>query len=93
MPPITVRGAGVERKGDRLFVVFTLSEVPGQPWLQFFIERSAVSLLNIAAATCRRNRLYIDLPGDSDLETLLRSVEAIIEGSNFDVEFRSAEQR
>lgn len=93
MPPITLRGAGVERKGDRLFVVFTLSEVPGQPWIRFFIERSAVSLFNIAAATFRRNHLYVDLPVHSDLETLMRSVEAIIEGSNFDVEFRSAEQQ
>ncbi|MGH9892977.1 MAG: hypothetical protein ACREA0_13500 [bacterium] len=93
MSPITVRGAGVERKGDRLLAVFTLSETPGQPWIQFFTERSAVSLLNLAAATFRRNRLYVDLPGHSDLETLMRSVEAIIEGSNFDVEFRSAEHQ
>jgi hypothetical protein len=90
MPPITVRGVGVERKGDRLLAVFTLSETPGQLWIQFFTERAAVSLLNIAAATCQRNRLYIDVPGHSDLEALMRSVEALIEGSNFDVEFRSA---
>jgi hypothetical protein len=68
-------------------------EPPGQPWIQFFTERAAVSLLNIAAATWQRNRLYIDLPGQSDLQTLMRSVEAIIEGSNFDVEFRSAEHQ
>jgi hypothetical protein len=67
---------------------FTLSQAPGREWIQFFKERSSASVLNIAAATFRRNRLSVEVAGHGDLEMLIRSVEAMIEGVNFDVEFR-----
>ena len=88
MAPITVRGVGVETKGEQLLATFTLSEPPGREWIQFFKERASASVLNIAAATFRRNRLCIEVPGQGDLEMLIRSVDAMIEGVNFDVEFR-----
>jgi hypothetical protein len=84
-----VRGVGVEAKGEQLLATFTLSEAaPGQPWVQFFKERASASVLNIAAATFRRNRLCIEVPEQKDLDTVIRSVEAMIEGVNLDVEFR-----
>jgi hypothetical protein len=88
MASITVRGAGAEVKGDRLLATFTLNEAPGQPWIEFFLERATGSLLGIEAATFRRNRVHIELPRQEDLEMLIRSVEAIIEGVNLDVQFR-----
>jgi hypothetical protein len=88
MPPITVRGVGVEAKGEHLLATFTLSEAPGQRWVQFFRERASASVLNIAAATFRRNRLCIEVPHQRELDMLIRSVEAMIEGVNFDVEFQ-----
>jgi hypothetical protein len=90
MPPIAVRGIGIERKGERLLAVFTLSAAPNQAWVRFFTARAGVGLLDRAAATFRRNRLHIDLPADCELERLIRSVEAIIEGANLDLEFRAA---
>lgn len=88
MPPITVRGIGIESKGDHVIATFTLSEPPSQAWIAFFRERANGSLLNIQAATVRRNRLAIDLLDQEDLERLVRSVEAIVEGSNYDVQFQ-----
>jgi len=88
MPPIQVRGAGVEAKGDRLLATFTLSEAPGQSWIEFFRERATGSVLGMAAATFRRNRVHIELPYPEDLKMLIQSVEAIIEGVNLDVQFR-----
>jgi hypothetical protein len=88
MPHITVRGVGVEAKGDHLLATFTLSEAPGQPWIEFFRDWATGSLLGIAAATFRRNRVHIELPRQEDLEALIRSVDAIIEGVNLDVQFR-----
>lgn len=88
MSPITVRGVGVEAKGEHLLATFTLSEPPGREWFQFFKERASASVLNIAAATFRRNRLCIEVAGQGDLDMLIRSVAAMIEGVNFDVEFR-----
>lgn len=88
MSPITLRGVGVEAKGDHLLATFTLSETPSQAWMEFFRERANGSLLNIQEATVRRNRLAIDLLDQKDLESLIRSVEAIVEGSNYDVQFQ-----
>jgi hypothetical protein len=88
MPPITVRGIGVEARGGHLVTAFTLSAPPGQRWIEFFRERANSSLLGIAAATFRRNRVQIELPRQEDLEALIRSVEAIIEGVNLDVDFK-----
>jgi hypothetical protein len=88
MPPITVRGVGVETKGEQLLATFTLSEPPGREWIQFFKERAGASILNVGAATFRRNRLSVEVAGQGDLEMPIRSVEAMIEGGNFDVEFR-----
>jgi hypothetical protein len=88
MPPITVRGVGIEAKGELLRATFTLSEAPGQRWVQFFKERASASVLNIAATTVRRNRLCIEVPDQKELDMLIRSVEAMIEGVNFDVEFQ-----
>ncbi len=45
MPPITVRGVGAEAKGEHLLATFTLSEAPGQQWVQFFKERASASVL------------------------------------------------
>jgi hypothetical protein len=56
MSPITVRGVGIEAKGDYLLATFTLSETPSQAWIGFFGERATGSLLGIATATFRRNR-------------------------------------
>lgn len=57
MSPITVRGIGIEAKGDHQLATFTLSETPGQAWIAFFRERANGSLLNIQSATVRKNRL------------------------------------
>lgn len=88
MLPITVRGIGVETRGDHLITTVTLSEAPGQPWIEFFRDRATGSVLGIEAATFKRNRVHIELPHHEDLEMLIRSVEAIIEGVNLDVQFR-----
>jgi hypothetical protein len=88
MPPITVRGVGVEAKGEQLLATFTVSQPPDREWVQFFKERAGASILNIAAATFRRNRLCIKVPGQEDLDMLIRSVATMIEGANFDVELR-----
>jgi len=45
------------------------------------------SLLGLAGATFRRNRVCIELPRHEELETLLRAVEALVENTSFDVEF------
>ena len=89
MAAITVRGIGIETKGDWLLATFTLSEAPGQRWIEFFRERATGSLLGIESATFRRNRVRIELPRQEDVEMLIRSVEAIIEGVNLDVQFRT----
>ena len=93
MPPITVRGIGLEAKDDHQLATFTLSETPSQAWIEFFRERASGSLLGIATATFRRNRVSVELPCQEDLETLIRSVEAIVEGCSYDVQFRRTESR
>src|SRR5215472_4748409 len=90
MPAITVRGAGVETKGDRLVAVFTLSEPPDPQWIVFFRERARYSVFDAAAATFHRNRLRMLLPRREDLEQLTPSVERFIDGANLDVELHRA---
>lgn len=87
MPPITVQGIGVDAKADHLLVTVTLSEAPPQPWIEFFRKRATGSRLGIAGATFKHNRLCIELPRRKELETLIRVVEALVENTNFDVEF------
>ncbi len=89
MQAIRVRGVGVESKGDHLVVSFTLSAIPGQRWIDYFRDRASGSVLGIAAATFKRNRVYIELPRHEDLEALIRSVDGIIEGVTLDVQFRT----
>jgi len=90
MPAITVRGAGVETKGDRLVAVFTLSEPPDPQWIVFFRERARYSVFDAATATFHRNRLRMLLPRREDLERLTHSVERFIDGANLDVELHRA---
>jgi len=80
MQPIRVRGVGLEAKGDHLVASFTLSATPGQRWIDYFRDRGSSCVLGIATADFRRNRIYVELPRHEELETLIRSVEAIIEG-------------
>lgn len=93
MSAITVRGIGIEATGTHQLASFTLSEFPSQAWIDFFRERASGSLLGIATATFRRNRVSVELPCQEDLESLIRSVEAIVEGCNYDVQFRTTESR
>lgn len=86
-PPITVRGIGVDAKADHLLVTVTLSEAPPQPWIEFFRKRAGGSRLGIAGATFRHNRLCIELARRKELETLIRVMEALVENTNFDMEF------
>jgi len=88
MPSITVRGFGVEARGEHLLASFTLSATPSQAWVQCFRELASASVLNIAAATFQRNRLGIAVLDQKDLDVVIRAVEAMIDGVNFDVAFR-----
>ncbi len=44
------------------------------------------AILGLAGATFKHYRLWIELPRQEELETLLRAVEALVENTNFDVE-------
>lgn len=88
MPPVTIQGVGLEAKGELVLASFTLSESPRSAWIEFFRERSSGSLLGIGEAIFRRNRVQVELQHEEDLDALMRSVEAIVEGTNLDVEFR-----
>ena len=88
MQSITVRGVGVEARGKHLLASFTLSATPSQAWVQCFRDRASASVLNIAAATFQRNRLGIEVLDQQELDVVIRVVEAMIDGVDFDVAFR-----
>jgi hypothetical protein len=60
---IIARAVGVETKAEQLLATFTSGEPPGREWIQSFKDRAGDSVLNITAATFRRNRLSVEVPG------------------------------
>lgn len=47
-------------------------------------------MLGLSEAIFKRNRLRVELMWAEDLDLVIRSIEAIIEGVNFDTEFGRA---
>ena len=87
--PITVRGYGVNEKGDQLVATFTLSEPPDPAWVKCFRQRSAHSRFDYTTATIRRNLLQVQLPEREELTNLVESVELLIQAANLDYQFHS----
>jgi hypothetical protein len=81
--PIALRGYGVEGLGGRQIVTILLSETPAPTWVEYFRDRAQASVLGLTSA-----RFVKELPCREDLEMLMRSIEAIVDATNYDVRFR-----
>jgi hypothetical protein len=74
----------VERRGDRLFAVYKLSEPPDVVWRAFFRQRARFSIFDVQRAVFTGNEVHIELPRAEELDMLTASVDRFIEGANLD---------
>jgi hypothetical protein len=86
---VRIRGFGLEQLGGRQIVTIQLNAVPSARWIDYFKDRAQASVIGLTSARFWRNRIYVELPRRDDLEVVRHSVEAIIEGVNLDVQFKT----